>query len=67
MGRNSFDYRFKDACKPCGLPPFNVKPRGKCIQDAKNQCHWFSMCDLPEKTPWEKPTRPKEYKISKSK
>ncbi len=67
MGRNSFDYSFDDAYKSCGTEEDKHKPSGKCIENAETRCQWYSMCDLKEKTPWKKPTRPKEYKISKLK
>lgn len=65
MGRVGQDYNFKYAYKPCGTPEDMAKPSGKCMNGAKENCPWFSMCDLPEKTPWEKPTRPKKYLKSK--
>lgn len=65
MGRNFYDYDFDNAVKPCGTNENPAKPSGKCVDYSKENCPWFPMCDLPEKCPWEKPTRPKKYKIKK--
>lgn len=58
MGRNFFEYNFKDAIKPCG-------DLGECIKDAEKNCQWYAMCDLSEKTPWKEPTQPKERRNPK--
>ncbi len=58
MGLTVLEYNFKAAVKPCD----DLK---RCIKNAKNECPWYSMCDLSMKIPWEKPTQPQEFRRPK--
>lgn len=58
---NTCDYDFDEARKPCGTGEGDVKPSGKCIENAGRDCRWFPMCDLSEKNPPKPPTLPKKF------
>lgn len=55
MGVNYPEYNFKEMSKPCDETK-------KCIENARKECHLFSMCDLSWKKPKIKPTQRQEYR-----
>jgi len=53
MSRSSYDFSFPDAVKPCQI---GCGENSQCVADARQNCQYFSICDLAVKNPPEAPS-----------
>ena len=61
MGRSLVDYDFRGTYKPCSQDQ-SPYPKDKSVYP-KEGCPWYSICDLPQKNPSQKPIRPQKGRM----